>query len=492
MVLNVDADELVRTAAALAALAREAGAAMPGGWVVPAGADPISAAAVPRLNGQAAALLNELGGLLGEIQGTASKVGAAAVDYTATDAAGSRALGGSGGEQAANPVPEVVPLPLRLPPPAGGVPDATVDPLTFARALHTGPGPGRATEFAGTVRNFAGSLLAGTAPGVTAAAGALQGWTPVGAAASTELLGQQGRLTGLGARLGTLADGIDSYGTAFRLAKAKHPTPQEILAARRKLLTALRSKDPVGTELALAEFQEQNARSAETITGYTGAVESGVGAGAAAAGAGADESSGQGDSSMLSAMLPALMSAMSGMEGQQGGDEYDDIGYDDYGYDDGSYADDYGIPSFTGAGPGSPGAPGGVPGVDAGIPADTAFAVGAMPMVSGTGTAPSTAGLPRASVIEPLGGGSQAGANGSRAGSPYMPYMPMAPGMGGGQGGAGGDRNRVVAWHPDRLMYVDDTPHTDPVIGERPSIAPTVTPPTPAPPTQQPSSGGTP
>ncbi|UGT63357.1 hypothetical protein [Nocardia asteroides] len=491
MVLNVDIDELVRTAAALAALAREAGGAIPGGWVVPAGADPISATAVPRLNGQTATLLNELGGLLGEIQRTASKVGAAAVDYTATDADGSRALGGSGGEQAVNPVPEIVPLPIRLPPPVGGVPDATVDPLTFARALHAGPGPGRAAEFAGTVRNFAGTLLAGTAPGMTAAAGVLQGWTPVGATASTELLGQHGRLTGLGARLGTLADGIDSYGTAFRLAKAKHPTPQEIMAARRKLLAALRSKDPVGTELALAEFQEQNARSAETITGYTGAVESGVGAGQAAAGAGADEGAGQGDSSMLSAMLPALMSAMSGMNGLQGDDGYDDIGYDDdYGYDDIGY-DDYGIPSFTGAGPGSPGAPGGMPSVDAGIPADTAFAVGAMPMVSGTGTAPSTAGLPRASVIEPLGAGSQAGANGSRAGSPYMPYMPMSPGMGGGQGGGGGDRNRVVAWHPDRLMYVDDTPHTDPVIGERPSIAPTVTPPTPAPPTQHPSSGGT-
>jgi hypothetical protein len=69
-----------------------------------------------------------------------------------------------------------------------------------------------------------------------------------------------------------------------------------------------------------------------------------------------------------------------------------------------------------------------------------------------------------------------------------MPYMPMAPGMGGG--GGGNERNRVVAWHPDRLMYVDDTPHTEQVIGEKPTIAPTVTPPTPSPANQTPSQSG--
>jgi hypothetical protein len=62
---------------------------------------------------------------------------------------------------------------------------------------------------------------------------------------------------------------------------------------------------------------------------------------------------------------------------------------------------------------------------------------------------------------------------------PMMPMMPMAPGAGAGGGAGGDDRNRVVAWHPDRLMYVDDTPHTEMVIGERPTVAPSVTPPTP-------------
>ncbi len=73
-----------------------------------------------------------------------------------------------------------------------------------------------------------------------------------------------------------------------------------------------------------------------------------------------------------------------------------------------------------------------------------------------------------------------------------MPMMPMG-GMGGagaGAGGGGDERNRIVAWHPDRLMYVDDTPHTEPVIGERPTIAPTVTQPTPAPANQAPTRTG--
>ncbi|NEW36019.1 hypothetical protein GV791_26130 [Nocardia cyriacigeorgica] len=88
--------------------------------------------------------------------------------------------------------------------------------------------------------------------------------------------------------------------------------------------------------------------------------------------------------------------------------------------------------------------------------------------------------LPRAPVIEPLTASSSGGAGGAMRGSgmPMMPYMPMAPGAG-GAGGGGEDRSRVVAWHPDRLMYVDDTPHTEMVIGERPTIAPSVTPPTP-------------
>lgn len=66
----------------------------------------------------------------------------------------------------------------------------------------------------------------------------------------------------------------------------------------------------------------------------------------------------------------------------------------------------------------------------------------------------------------------------------------MGGGMGGAGGGGGNERNRVVAWHPDRLMYVDDTPHTEPVIGERPTIAPTVTQPTPTPANQAPTRSG--
>ncbi|WP_228002919.1 PPE domain-containing protein [Nocardia australiensis] len=503
MGLNVDPHELVGAAKKLAGMAHQTGMVLPRGWVVPAGADPISAAAVPHLNGEVTKLINGVIDTINKIQDTAYKVGAAAAEYTETDDEGARKVGGGGGEIVPNPIGTVTPLGPRVPPdlrfPAAG---AAVDPLTFAEGLHNGPGPGAATGFADAVRKFSADAYTAATTGVGDVSQLMRNWTPVGSKAAGELDRHRGRMDELGRGLGKLADGIEGYSNAFRAAKAKHPTPQEIKAARKELLAAIHSKNKPAITRALYKFNEQNERSTTTIADYSSEVGAkvpadkdatagqGTGGGTgAAAGAG----QGAGDTSMLTSMLPMLMSGMQGMQSMQqnqGMDEYID-GADDYSY--GDYGD-LGIPSgFGGGGGGGGGGDYGVPaGLSSEISKSQEFVASAMPMVGAASSLASGSPLPRASVIEPLNtaSGAAAGAAG-RGGSPMMPYMPMSPGMGGpGGAGGGGDRSRVVAWHPDRLMYVDNTPHTDLVIGERPTIAPTVTPPTPAPANQSPSQPG--
>ncbi|WP_280454744.1 PPE domain-containing protein [Nocardia brasiliensis] len=502
--LNVDPGELVGVAAQLADFARAAGAALPAGWVPPAGADPVSAAAVPRLNAQAAALFNGVLTLLDRIQRTASDVGASAQEYTRVDDDHARAINGGGAPLVTNPVGATAPPRLRTPPGAvAPMTSGSVDPLVFAEELRAGPGPGPAMSYADAIRNYAAVLQLSIANQVGGAAGTLRNWTPVGTAAADLLERYRGQLSQLAAGLRALADGVDTYGNAFAMAKARHPAPQEIKATRKELVTAIRSKSEPRIQKALTEFQEQKARSAETVTGYSATVEgdavrnAGAGAAtsvtAAATGGGAPGAGGgAGDTSMLTSLLPSLMSAM-GSAGPLSQLATPESEYDqtDYGYD---YADYAGLPDYSSAG--SPGLSdiGAPMDSGAGIPdpsstASEQFNVAPMPSVTPAGTPNSASSpMPRAPVIEPLAGSPTRGVN-PHASAPMMPYMPMAPGM--GPAGGGNERNRVVAWHPDRLMYVDDTPHTEPVIGERPTIAPTVTPPTPVPAQNPPQTGGT-
>ncbi|WP_040699035.1 PPE domain-containing protein [Nocardia vinacea] len=497
MALDVNPAELAAAAAKLAELAHATGQSLPSGWVLPAGSDPISAEAVPQLNAHAANLLNGMSGVLSEIHKTAQKLGAAAADYTATDDAGARQINGSGGEVLANPVAEPAPLAVRQPPvfnlPAAG---ASIDPLTMAHQLRGGPGTGPANKLSADVRGFLGGFHPAALAGVDAATQTMQHWVPVGSAAASELTKHRSWLDELGTGLGKLVDGIDTYSNAFTTAKAKHPTPEEITAARQELLKAIRSKNQLGIQAALAKFQEQNARSAETITDYATTVGSknAENAGSSKTGSGESSSSGSGDSSQmlstLASTLPSLLSSLmsAGMQLNQNTSDttegLDDSGYSDYG------STDYG--ALTGGGS----AGGATPISDitgamnsSGTSAST-VAIGPMPMVGSSGsTASSSSSLPRTSVIEPLSTSSAAAARAAGTGSGMMPYMPMSPGMG-GAGGGNNERNRVVAWHPDRLMYVDDTPHTEQVIGEKPTIAPTVTPPTPSQPNQASQSGG--
>ncbi|WP_433525813.1 PE domain-containing protein [Nocardia pseudovaccinii] len=496
MALDVNPAELAAAAAKLAALAHATGQSLPKGWVLPAGSDPISAEAVPQLNAHAANLLNGMSGVLGEIHKTAQKLGTAAADYTAADDAGAREINGSGGEVLANPVAEPMPLNVRQPPafnfPAAG---ASVDPLTFAQQLRGGPGTGPANKLSTDVRGFLGGFHPAALAGVDAATQTMQHWVPVGSAAASELTKHRSWLDELGTGLGKLVDGIDTYSNAFTTAKAKHPTPEEIIAARKELLKAIRSKNEVGIQAALAKFQEQNARSAETITGYATTVGSKNAENAGSSKTGSDESgsSGSGEASQmlssLASMLPTVMSSLmsSGLLNQNSTDSTTE-GLDDYG------SSDYGSTDYSALGGG--GSSGGatpisdITGAMNSSGTSSSFTVGPMPMVGSSGSVASgSSSLPRTSVIEPLSTSAAGAARAAGTGSGMMPYMPMSPGMG-GAGGGNNERNRVVAWHPDRLMYVDDTPHTEQVIGEKPTIAPTVTPPTPSQPNQASQSGG--
>ncbi|MFD0364592.1 PPE domain-containing protein [Nocardia sp. GCM10030253] len=479
MALDVDVRQLVIEATKLAEMARDMGMALPRSWVVPAGSDQISAQHVPDLNATWAELTNGVRGLLNDVQRSAHKIGEAAAEYSAQDDRGARRVGGRGGELVTNPVGEVQEFAPQQPPklsfPTGG---GSVDPLTFAEQLRAGPGPGSAAKFADSVRAFAGGPFAAALGFVDGAARMMESWRPVGTKAAAELDRSRGKLTQLGTGMQKLAADADTYSNAFRNAKAKHPTPEEIKAARKELVAAIRSKNQLAIQKALAKFEELNARSAETATKYVAEVEAkapeddGSGGNGNGNNGGGDNSGSGGDSSALSSMLPALMSAMSGLgqNAQDPAESFDDLG--DYGYDD--YGD-LGIPSGLGGGGGGGG---GMPGVAGAIdaPQIKTFAASALPAISGN--LAGGAAMPRAGVIDPLSTAASGAARGA-AGAPMMPYMPMAPGMGGGGAGNNNDRNRVVAWHPDRLMYVDDTPHTEAVIGERPTIAPTVTPPTP-------------
>ncbi len=503
MLLNVDPAQLVDVAVKLAALARTTGDRLPDGWVQHAGADPISGTHVPRLNNEAASLFNGVLGVLNEVQRHAHHIGGAATDYTTADDRNARIINGRGAEILANQVGDVHEFGLRQPP-SFNLPAAagSVDPLTFAKQLHAGPGPGPATRFAADIRKYASGFHAAATEGVEGAATVMQNWRPVGTTVAEHLTEHRNWLEQLGAGLGALADNVDAYTNAFTLAKAKHPTPDEIIAARKRLLAAMKSKNELAVQAALAEFEEHNARSAEAITSYSTTVNSEIpteggtsdagGSGKSSSTSGSGSGSGS-DTSMLTQMLPAMMSAMSSAAGMAQNQGTSDLGsddeYSDYGYDD------LGIPS--GLGPLGAGGGGGSPISGVGVPdisgATTSVSVGAMPIVATAGAASSTAvGMARTPVIEGLSSaaaGAAAAARGAGAGSGMMPYMPMSPGAG-GAGGSGNERNRVVAWHPDRLMYVDDTPHTEQVIGERPTIAPTVTPPTPTPGQGPTQSGG--
>ncbi|WP_216897860.1 PE family protein [Nocardia alni] len=486
MPLNVDPAELISSAQQLAETARGTAAALPGSWVVPAGADPVSAQAVPALNAQAQALFNQTSAVLRGVHATAGEIGASAAGYSAADAEGGAMVNGAGSDVLTNPIASAENFGPRTAP-VYTFPDtgASIDPLTFAEGLHSGPGTGLASGFADDVRQYLGGAHTDATGTVTDTAQTMQNWTPVGTRAATVLTGHASNLDSLGSGMRSLVDGVDTYSGAFQTAKATHPTPQEIIATRQELLGAMRSKNEVAMAAALAKYQEQNARSAATISSYASTVGAKTGTSAAtssaatsAATSNSSTGSGSSDLSSLASMLP-LMSMMGaqGLSSQNSkiGDSTDNALSSDGGSGDDSSLPDIGSDIDTALAPMSSS-------IGDATSAVQNVALGAMPMVAAASSL-NAASLPEAAVSDALGPAAAMDAQAAEAGraGSGMPYMPMMPGGGAGMGaGAGGaERSRVVAWHPDRLMYVDDTPHTEQVIGEKPTIAPTVTPPTP-------------
>ncbi|MGV9639201.1 PPE domain-containing protein [Nocardia rhamnosiphila] len=492
MPLNVDLGELVSVAGRSADLARVTGAAMPREWVLPAGADPISAQAVPQLNAQAATLFNATIGVLNRIQRDAHRIGAAATEYSVADDEGARRVNASGGELVTNPVPAVEPVGYRrVPEGLSSMPVVTGDPLTLAKQLHSGPGPEPAHRFADSVRLFNVSSRTQASADMDSASSVLQNWTPVGTEVAQRFVTYRGWMDDLGDAMEKLAQGAEDYGNAFSRAKAKHPTPEEILAARKRMLAAARAKNEAALAAATAEYNELNVRSGEAAGSY--ATETGTSIANSSEGTSAAAQTGSGGSSdSLSQMLPMLMQMM--QLGGNGLDQADDISDDDW-YDD-SF-DDYGLGDYAIPSLGSPS--GGSPSLSPSLPGSTIPSASDVQVLSATTSMPLAAAVGGGNVGSPArlplgdgGAGGTAYGRGAGAGMPMMPMggAPMGGGMGGAGGGSGNERNRVVAWHPDRLMYVDDTPHTEPVIGERPTIAPTVTQPTPTPANQAPTRSG--
>ncbi|WP_280393736.1 PPE domain-containing protein [Nocardia brasiliensis] len=470
MALEVDPADIIGHAARAHALLHDVGSAAPSDWVRAPGRDSLSQGKAALRNAEAAGLMNEASWLIHRLQETAHQVGASGASYTAADDAAAQLLGG-GAEIIPNPVPEPDAMNPRHPPPPDPDGSASVDSLTFARQLRDGPGPGPASGFAELVRGFADKITE-TVGGVDEAAAAMQRWTPVGAVAAAEFTHYRNRLDHVGSGMRRLADDIDSDVRSFRDVVAKHPEPEEISTVRSELLAAMKSRNSLAIARARANFDEQNAQSMEAITGYSAALQP------AQASRGSTSSAAD-TTAMMATMLPALLSAVSSAAPLAESALADYSG--EYGYDD--YEDySYGSPSYLyGGSPSSGGAPAvSASGTASGTTASSVpvVAAGPMPVTPNPTGQTSAPALPRAPVIEPLPASpSTATTTRGMNGMPYMPMMPMMPGAGGA--GGGGDRPRVEAWHPNRPMFHDDTSYVEQVIGEQPTITPTVTPPTP-------------
>lgn len=476
MALDVDPAELASAAASLRNGAQETTDGIKHGSMPRAGDDAGSFITQWQINQRLAALRNSLNQVKFDFLASADKIDAAGKDYTAADLAAAEALigrggGGSGSAQTAQqntPTAETAPLPF----PSGAATSA-VDALTFARRLHAGPGPGASRAFAREIRQYLLGPHQSALSTLDDAVARLANWAPVGAAARDEIRRHRGRLEQIGTGLDELATHIDNYSDAFGRGHTSHPTPGQLEAARKELRDALASGDDLAIQRALAKYQALNAQSAESSRQYFGDLGNTI----PSEGQGQQSTGGSNSMSALSSMLPTLLSSLAGQDSSLA----DDSESDDYDYGTSEYLPDSYLPAGDYGGYGSGGGGFGGPGgsFDAGGPIPT-MAAAAMPIGAATANLSGPAPATRTPVIDPVT--ASPGGNGtpaSRTNAPYMPYMPMAPGAGTG-GANGGDRSRVVAWHPDRLIYVDDTPHTELVIGEKPSITPTVTPPTPS------------
>lgn len=558
--LNSPLETLTGVASNLSGLAGDAHAALPNSTIVPAAGDPISAVGAHRLNARANTVVNRTIDGLNVIHPTAYQIGDSAQAYSLVDNRGAESIGGKPGDSVTNPVADPTKIARR--PAAPAVPDmptGAFDPLTYATLLHTGPGPGSTTTFTTDVIKFTNGphLAAGT--GVDHGATSLESWTPIGTQLSGHFNQFRGWLDQMGGHYQDLINGANGYTNAFQNAKAKHPTPDEIVSAQNELLAANRAKpkDPARITAAVNHLNELYTQSRDAVNSYRNAIDelipgspddpaappeltsdidkvlnlplvkqllddqkklddekdkpqtpeqiakeaelqkkvdedrAKLGKWLQDSGAGGTQgnptnpngtSPAQNQKSPMDPSTMAMMAQMMSTLGQAGlnnrnanGDLSDELG------DPGALPASESMSPLNFAGSDGGGYSSSAGGVD--VPQ-----IGSMEAATAPG-ASSSAAPPRAPVMEPVSAGPAGGPTrgGPGGGMPMAPYgAPMAPG---GKGGMK-ERDRIVAWHPDRLMYVDDTPHTEAVIGEQPVIAPTVTNPTPNPGKSNPNQTG--
>ncbi|MFJ9370086.1 hypothetical protein ACIRRA_37490 [Nocardia sp. NPDC101769] len=506
MDLSVNPDEQLRAAQALDELHRRLHAGLPSTWAQPAGHDVNSHAVTTGINAGIQDSRNQAIAHFNELARHPHLMGAAMADLTQTDGDGAWSIGGSGGEGRPNPIePPTTYAPHSAPVPTP--PTATaVDPLIFAQQLHAGPGTGPTRDLANSLRQYRSGPYSSGLDELQGLLPVIADWTPVGTAIAAHLGTVQQQLSDLGDALDGHASALDNYADAFDTAKNRHPTPQEIQSTRKKLLAAMKTRpqDPVAVAQALAEFNEHNARSVQTFTEYTAKAGTSANPGDTGgdpskpttsggqpvpSGTGTSNGNNGNQNSMMAEVLPALLSsAMSGANSQLSQNNLSN----QPSLDPSPYLDTPlpSVPTLSdfggGGGPGFPvGDPGG-PSVPTVSTDPGPLPVVGAPALASTVSSPST--TPTA-VIEPLPTAANARSAAAGVGtSPMGPYMPVTPGMGGGAGGS--ERSRVVAWHPDQKMFVDHTPHVEAVIGEKPTIAPTPTPATPAPANQAATKNG--
>ncbi|MFE3261047.1 hypothetical protein ACFXPS_38785 [Nocardia sp. NPDC059091] len=498
MDLSVDPDAQLRAAQALDELHRRLYAGLPSTWAQPAGQDVNSHAATTGINAGIQDSRNQAIAHFNELARHPHPMGEAIAALTQTDGDGARSIGGSGGEGRSNPIepppiyaPHSAPVPT--PPAAAGV-----DPLTFAKQLHAGPGTGPTRDLADSLREYRSGPYSSALDELQALLPVIADWTPVGTSIAAHLGTVQQRLSDLGDALDGHASALDNYADAFDTAKNRHPTPQEIQTARDKLLAAMktRPRDPVAVAEALAKFNEHNARSVQTFTEYTAKAGTSakpgdtggdpskpttsggqpVPGGTGTSNGNSGDNGNNNQSGMLAEMLPALLSsAMSGANSQLSQNNLSN----EPSLDPSPYLDTPlpSVPTLSDFGGGGSGLPGGDPGGPS-VPT-VSTDQGPLPVVGAPALASTVSSTTPTAVIEPLSTAANARPVAGVGTSPMGPYMPVTPGMGGGAGGS--ERSRVVAWHPDQKMFVDHTPHVEAVIGEKPTIAPTPTPATPAP-----------
>lgn len=480
MNLHVKPDEVDATGDGMAVDARDIAQKSSFGWFQAAGADTASGAAWRAHNSQLTAVYDQIGQHCNDYQETGHKAKIAAAAYRRTDALGATAIGLPGADLSTDPsAPQPISLVITPPTPPRSTFQVADNPRALARQLNGRPGVEPAQHLAERIRTYLTGPYLDHRDGMEAARSRYSEWTPTGDAAVGELDRHLRTWTNIGSTLDSIATSIDRYTHAFQTAATTHPKPDELEQAWNKLQAALRSRDELGAQKALAEYNELCNRSEAVAGKYFGEVGDATSSKDTPAGnkpqpnqsGGTSTAGAFNPSSMMNPlMFSSLADALSPSDDSRSDDE-------DY-YDDG-YGDDY-LPNYESIGAGySPGAAFGMPSVTGGGSTPTAT-IAHFPIAASTAAMTTATNVgPRAPVVDAYNPAIAATAGTARTGSPYPPYMPMAPGMG-GLGANGNDRSRNEGLFPNRRVYDDDTPHTEPVIGEKRAIIPTVTAPTPA------------